>query len=87
MQNRCQTAVTPDGNYVFGSVYDTKKVAWINALTNEQGYIDLPEDAKGSVQLYATPDSNYLYVVNQGYYFEQPTGNTVYRIDIDQKKG
>jgi YVTN family beta-propeller protein len=81
-----QTAVTPDGNYVFGSVYDTKKVAWINALTNEQGYIDLPEDAKGSVQLYATPDSNYLYVVNQGYYFEQPTGNTVYRIDIDQKK-
>ena len=81
-----QTAVTPDGNYVFGSVYDTKKVAWINTLTNEQGYIDLPEDAKGSVQLYATPDSNYLYVVNQGYYFEQPTGNTVYRIDIGQKK-
>lgn len=81
-----QTAVTPDGNYIFGSVYDTKKVAWINVLTNEQGYVDLPEDARGSVQLYATPDSNFLYVVNQGYYFEQPTGNTVYRIDIGQKK-
>lgn len=81
-----QTAVTPDGNYVFGSVYDTKKVAWFNVRMNEQGYIDLPSDAKGSVQLYATPDSKYLYVVNQGYYFEQPTGNTVYRIDIGQKK-
>ncbi len=81
-----QTAVSPDGNYVFGSVYDTKKVAWINTLTNKQGYIDLPEDAKGSVQLYPTPDSRYLYVVNQGYYFEQPTGNTVYRIDIERKK-
>ncbi|MEK7627999.1 MAG: YncE family protein [Patescibacteria group bacterium] len=81
-----QTAVSPDGNYVFGSVYDTKKVAWINTLTNEQGYIDLPADAKGSVQLYPTPDSRYLYVVNQGYYFEQPTGNTVYRIDIERKK-
>lgn len=81
-----QTAVTSDGNYVFGSVYDTKKVAWINTQTQVQGYIDLPEDAKGSVQLYATPDSKYLYVVNQGYYFGQPTGNTVYRIDIGQKK-
>lgn len=81
-----QTAVSPDGNYVFGSVYDTKKVAWINTLTNEQGYIDLPEDAKGSVQLYPTPDSRYLYAVNQGYYFKQPTGNTVYRIDIERKK-
>jgi len=81
-----QTALTTDGNYVFGSVFDTKKVAWINTETDEQGYIDLPEDAKGSVQLYATPDSKYLYVVNQGYYFEQPIGNTVYRIDISQRK-
>lgn len=81
-----QTAVTPDGNYIFGSVYDTKKVAWIDTQTDEQGYIDLPEDAKGSVQLYTTPDSKYLYVVNQGYYFEQPTGNTVYRIAIDQRR-
>ncbi len=80
-----QTAVTSDGNYVFGSVYDTKKVAWINTLTNEQGYLGLPEDAKGSVQLYPTPDSKYLYVVNQGYYFDQPTGNTVYRINIEEK--
>lgn len=80
-----QTAVTQDGRYVFGSVYDTKKIAWINTQTKEQGYIYLPGDAKGSVQLYATPDSKYLYVVNQGYYFDQPTGNTVYRISINDK--
>jgi YVTN family beta-propeller protein len=80
-----QTAVTPDGNYILGSVYETKKVAWINAKTDEQGYINLPEDAKGSVQLYPSPDSKYIYVANQGYYFEQPTGNTVYRIDIEAR--
>ncbi len=81
-----QTAVTADGQYVFASVYDTKKVAWLHLASNTQGYIDLPvEDAKGSVQLYATPDSKYLYVVNQGYYFDQPTGETVYRINISAK--
>ncbi len=80
-----QTAVTPDGQYIFGTVYESREVAWIDAETGEQGYIDLPSDAKGPVQLYATPDSNYLYVVNQGYYFEQPTGSTVYRININKK--
>lgn len=81
-----QTAVTPDGQYAFATVYDTKKVAWVDLQTSAQGYIDLPlEDAKGSVQLYATPDSQYLYVANQGHYFDQPTGNTVYRINIREK--
>lgn len=81
-----QTAISFDGNYIFGSVYDTKKVAWIDTNTSEQGYIELPSDAKGSVQLYATPDSKYLYVVNQGYYFDQPKGNNIYRINIAEKQ-
>ncbi len=80
-----QTAVTPDGRYVLATVYDTKKIAWINVQTNEQGYIDLPSDAKGPVQIYATPDSQYAYVADQGYYFEQPTGSAVYRINISEK--
>lgn len=80
-----QVAVTADGAYAFGSVYDSKKVAWVNVATGEEGYINLPDDARGPVQLYASPDSRYLYVVNQGYYFDQPTGKTVYRIDITQK--
>ncbi len=80
-----QTAVTPNGQYVLATVYDSKKVAWVNFQTNQQGYIDLPTDAKGPVQIYTTPDSQYAYVADQGYYFEQPTANTVYRINIREK--
>lgn len=80
-----QTAVTPDGMYAFSSVYDTKQIAWINRGNNEQGLISLPEGSRGPVQIYSTPDSRYLYVADQGYYFEQPTGNLVYRIDIGRK--
>lgn len=80
-----QTAITPDGQYALATVYDAKKIAWVNLQTNEQGYVDLPGDAKGPVQIYAMPDSRYAYVADQGYYFEQPTGNTVYRINIREK--
>jgi YVTN family beta-propeller protein len=80
-----QTAVTASGEYVFASVYDTKKVAWVNVQNGGQGYIDLPEDAQGPIQLYATPDSKYLYVVNQGHYFGQPVARSVHRIDIEKK--
>lgn len=80
-----QTAVTADGMYAFGSVYETKQVAWFSLTSNEKGVINLPVGAKGPVQLYSTPDSRYLYVADQGYYFDQPRGSTVYRIDIAQK--
>ncbi len=80
-----QTAVTPDGMYAFSSVYDTKQIAWLNRGSNEQGLISLPEGSRGPVQIYSTPDSRYLYVADQGYYFDQPTGNLVYRIDIRRK--
>ena len=80
-----QTAVTASGEYVFASVYDTKKVAWVNVQNGGQGYIDLPEDAQGPIQLYATPDSKYLYVVNQGHYFGQPVARSVHRIYIEKK--
>lgn len=80
-----QTAVTPDGVYAFSSVYDTKQIAWLNRGNNEQGLISLPEGSRGPVQIYPTPDSRYLYVADQGYYFDQPTGNLVYRIDIGRK--
>lgn len=81
-----QTAVTPDGNYVFASVYDSKQIGWVNLKTNEQGYVTLPSEAKGAVQLYPSPDSQYLYIADQGYYFDQPTSNHVYRLAIDTKQ-
>ena len=65
-----QTAVTRDGKYAFASLYTTKQV--------------MPEGAKGPVQLYATPDSRFLYVADQGYYFDQPTSTLVYRIDVEK---
>jgi YVTN family beta-propeller protein len=80
-----QTAVTPDGQYGLATVYDSKKIAWVDLQSGQQGYIDLPIEAKGPVQIYTTPDSRYAYVADQGYYFDQPTANTVYRINIRQK--
>ncbi|MBY0473331.1 YncE family protein [Patescibacteria group bacterium] len=80
-----QAAVTPDGTFVLASVYNTKQVFWLNRQTGEQGLINLPSGSKGPVQLYPTPDSQYLYVADQGYYFDQPTGNVVYRINIADK--
>lgn len=80
-----QTAVTPDGAYAFASLYDTKEVAWFDLQSGGQGSIALPTDSRGPVQLYPTPDSRYLYVVDQGYYFEEPTGTLVYRIAIADK--
>lgn len=80
-----QTAVTPDGMYVFASIYDAKKIAWFNMNTEESGYITLPQGAAGPVQLYPSPDSSFLYVADQGFYFDQPESKQVYRININQK--
>lgn len=80
-----QTAVTPDGAYAFASLYDTKKIAWFDLESGGQGSIILPNDSRGPVQLYPTPDSRYLYVADQGYYFEEPTGSLVYKIDVATK--
>lgn len=81
-----QTGVTPDGAYALTSVYDTKKLALYEIDTKNLTYVDLPEEAKGPVQMYPTPDSKYVYVADQGYYFNQPAAETVYKIDLAQKK-
>jgi len=81
-----QTAVSPNGEYAFASVYDTKQVAWVHIKTGKQDYINLPAGAMGPVQLYPSPDSQFLYVADQGFYFDQPTSNKVYRINIADKK-
>lgn len=81
-----QTAITPDDKYVFVSVYDTKSVARYDRETGNVSYIELPQEAQGPVQLYATPNSKYLYVADQGYYFDKPKSNKVYKIDIATSK-
>ncbi len=81
-----QTGVTPDGKYALASVYDAKSLAVYDTLFAKLTYIDLPKGAKGPVQIYPTPDSRYVYVADQGYYFDQPTGDTVYKIDLAEMK-
>lgn len=80
-----QTAITPDGTYALATLYDAKKVAIYNTQTKELSYIDLPSDAKGPVQLYPTPDSAFVYVADQGHYFDQPSSNVVYKLDVAKR--
>ncbi len=81
-----QTAVTPDRKYALASVYDVKSLAVYDIVSAKLSYVDLPKEAKGPVQIYPTPDSRYIYVADQGYYFDQPVGDKVYKIDLQEMK-
>lgn len=81
-----QTAVTPDERYVAASVYDTKSVAVYDTRSQSVQYAALPEDAKGPLQLYPTPDSRYVYVADQGHEFNQPNGNKLHKIDLASRR-
>ncbi len=81
-----QTGVTPDGTYALASVYDAKSLAVYNIPSLKLSYVDLPKEAKGPVQIYLTPDSRFVFVADQGYYFDQPIGNVVYKIDLQEMK-
>ena len=63
-------------------MYDSKSLAVYDSKTKKISYVDLPAEAKGPIQMYPTPDSHYVYLADQGYYFNQPTGNKVYKIDL-----
>lgn len=79
-----QAGVTPDGKFAFISLYDTKQLAVYNTETKQVKFAQLPENAKGPVQMYSTPDSRYVYLADQGYYFGQPTSELVYKIDLEK---
>lgn len=81
-----QTGVTPNGKYALASVYDAKSLAVYDTTSAKLSYIDLPQESKGPVQLYPTPDSRFVFVADQGYYFDQPVGDTVYKIDLQEMK-
>ncbi len=77
-----QVAVTPDGKYALGSLYGTKSVARYDLLTKKLDVLRLPDGAKGPIQLYPTPDSRSLYVADQGFYFDEPTSDQIYKVDV-----
>ena len=73
------------GGLAFVSVYDTKQVAVYDIRTSELSYIDLP-GAKGLIQMYPSPDGRFLYVADQGAYFDQPQGDSIYKLDISKRE-
>jgi len=77
-----QTAATPDGRLAVASLYDTKKLAVYDVGSKALHYIELLRPAQGPVQLYPTPDSRYVYVADQGRYFSQPDGQTIFKVDL-----
>ncbi len=81
-----QTGVTPDGKFALASVYDAKSLAVYDIASKKLSYVDLPKEAKGPVQIYPSPDSRFVYVADQGYYFNQPAGDLVYKIDLQEMK-
>ncbi len=81
-----QTGVTPDGKFVVVSLYDTKQLAIYHPDTKAVSYVRLPDSAKGPIQMYPTPDSRFVYLADQGYYFKQPSSEWVYKIDLQTEE-
>lgn len=77
-----QTAVTPDGSHVAVSVYDTRSVGIYDIASKSLSYVRLPEGSEGPVQLYPAPDSQAIYVADQGVLGGRSASNKVYRIDL-----
>ena len=81
-----QAGVTPDGKVAFASVFDGKSLAIYHPATKSIEYMQMPKNSHGPLQMYPTPDSRYVYLADQGYYFNQPNGNTVYKIDLEERR-
>lgn len=81
-----QTGVTPNRKFVFASLYDTKELAVWRADIKVLGKVKLPDGAKGPLQMYPTPDSKFVYLADQGYYFGVEPGHAVYKIELETGK-
>lgn len=77
-----QTAISPDGQNVYVSLYDTKEVVRVNISSLAVTRFALPSSAQGPIQLYPTPNSSMLYVCDQGGLLGRPTNNKVYVFDL-----
>jgi YVTN family beta-propeller protein len=81
-----QTGVTPDGKMALASLYDVKRVAVYQIETGQLGFVNLPSEARGPLQLYPSPDSRFVYVADQGHSLGKPVGEYVYKIDLATKQ-
>lgn len=81
-----QVAIIPNKSIIAVSLYDTKQIALVDTKNSHVELIALPKEAKGPIQMYATPDGKYLYVADQGFYEDQPISSLLYRVDVASKK-
>ena len=72
-------------NLAMASIFDTKQLAIYNINTDKLSFVDLP-DAKGPIQIYPSPDKKFVYIADQGVYFNQPESRYVYKVDLELKK-
>ncbi len=73
-------------NVAMASVFDTKMLALYDLKSTEMILVVLPPEAKGPIQMYPTPDGRYVYVADQGVYFDQPAGRNTYKVDLSEKR-
>ncbi|MGZ5304851.1 MAG: YncE family protein [Bacteroidia bacterium] len=78
-----QTAISPNGKYVFVSVYNTMEIIRINIASREIFRIKLPVGSQGPIQIYPTPDSKQLYICDQGILLTRPASDKVFVMDIE----
>lgn len=76
-----QTGVA--GDIIVASVYDTKQLA---ILENDNLTFVSLVGAKGPIQMYSTPDNRFVYIADQGVYFDQPAGSKTYKVDLNSKE-
>lgn len=81
-----QAGVTPDNKVALASLYDTKRLALYFPDSDRLEFVPLPAAAKGPVQMYPAPDGRHVYLTDQGYYFDQPTSEWVYRVDLATRR-
>mgnify|MGYP001565461065 FL=1 len=77
-----QTAVTPNGNYVFASIYDTKQIVRLEVGTGTLTAFSLPAGSQGAIQMYPTPDGTRLFICDQGVLLDRPASDKVYVMDV-----
>ncbi|MBS1643878.1 MAG: YncE family protein [Bacteroidetes bacterium] len=79
-----QTAIAPNGKYVYVTLFDTKEVVKYDIQNKTITRIPLPPGALGPIQLYPSPDGQYMFVCDQGE-LSNPS-NKVYVLDLNNNK-
>jgi len=77
-----QTAVTPDGKYVFATLYDTKEVIRYETSTGIISRFALPASSVGPIQLYPNPQGTLLFICDQGLLLSRPSSDKLFVMKI-----